>query len=296
MVFTYACVHGTFLSGRLVEYGPTVVRIGDDFMRKLPFYTLPIVLFLIFCPPAFATTVDEVISMSEAGVSPQVILTVLDATDSVFMLSVDDVVALEEAGVDDQVILVMLGTVEDEPGKTDIDNFHYLQLSDEQFQQLFLKDLSPSDVGAVPVIDRQPEYYHSPNSGYNPSYVSTPTFSTYSNNNSYSGAPNYTIRDYNPGWRYSEYSYTYPGTYMSDRKYYRKTGVYTVPNPRYYIVGNRTYYTDNYYNPYYYDHYNNYPKYYSYHDGRYNHNKSYSKVRVKSYPDDDWYLSFGFNF
>lgn len=265
-------------------------------MRKLPFYTLPMVLLLVFCPPAFATTVDEVISMSEAGVSTDVILTVLDATDSIFILSADDVVALEEAGVDDEIILAMLGTIEDESAKTDIDDFHYLQLSDEQFQKLFLKDMSPPDDGPDPRLDREPEYYHSPISGYSPSYISTPTFSTYSNNNSYSGSPNYGIKDYNPGWRYSEYSYTYPGTYMYERKYYRKTGVYTVPNPGYYIIGNRIYYPNNYYDPYNYGHYTTYPKYYSYHKGRYYYNKSYSKVRIRTHRDDDWYFSLGFNF
>jgi len=266
-------------------------------MRNLPFYTLPIVLLLVFSFPASATTVDEVISMSEAGVSTEVILTVLEATDSIFILSADDVVALEEAGVADEIILAMLGTVKNEPEKTDIDDFHYLQLSDEQFQQLFLKDMSPSDDGPGPVLNREPEYYHSPNSGYNPSYISTPTFSTYSNNNSYSGAPNYPIREYNPGWIFNEYSYTYPGTYMYDRKYYRKTGVYTVPNPRYYIIGNRIYYPNyNSYDPYYYGHYTTYPKYYSYHGGRYYHDNSHSKVRIRTYPDDDWYFSLGFNF
>lgn len=267
-------------------------------MIKLLYVAVSIIILLAISLPASATTVDEVIAMAEAGVSTDVILAVLDATESVFELSADDIVALEDAGIEDEIIIIMLAANGDEGyQETDPDGLHYLQLTDEQFRMLFLdrETSGASETSNSPT--RQPEYYSSPGSNFSQGYITTPNSSYSSYNRSYSGASYNYPSTCNPGWTYSEYSYTYPGTYTYNRKYYSKTGYYTHNNPGYYIIGNTIYYPSNY-SGHYDRYYDPYPKYYRVNDyrNRYDYYYPRSKVRMKVHSYNDRYFSLGFKF
>jgi hypothetical protein len=71
-------------------------------------------LSLLLVPAAApALDVDDVIELSKAGVSADVILHRIDASDDVFRLSNEDIIRLKDAGVNDRVIMRMIDTERD---------------------------------------------------------------------------------------------------------------------------------------------------------------------------------------
>jgi hypothetical protein len=222
-----------------------------------------------------AVTVDEIIAMTEAGVSDDVIVALLEATDSAFYLSPDDIMALEEAGVDDDIIMAMIGSTEYREGKADEDV--YLKLDEDEFRRLFLEDDNPEDTYyGSQGYERQPEYYYSSGSYYGQGYVSH---------------QDYSRPGYSSGLTRNTYYYSHPRGYSYGRKYYRPKHYYDYSYPGYFFYDGVTYYPERY-------HYSPYPKYYTVHYPRYHYRQHYpySRYRVYKYPRDDWYFSLGFSF
>jgi hypothetical protein len=247
-------------------------------MRYFPLLPLVSFIFLAFSAPAFAVTVDEVVDMAEAGVSGDVILALIEATDSSFDLSADEIVMLKEAGLNDEIIVAMIGKMdnsEKDIGQGDI----YLQLTDEQFRRLYLKEervaVESPQVYNQPV--REPEYYYSGSSKYSQGYISHPSHGTSS---------------YNPGLTETYYHYVYPGIHKYGYKYYRPVSYYYYGTPAYYVFDNYAYYPGHYVR-----YYDPYPIYYKVHHPHrhYRYYHPYSRGHVK-YTDDDWYFSLGFSF
>ena len=63
--------------------------------------------------PYTGLTVPDVLAMSEAGVTPEIIIRKIEVSDSAFHLDTDDVIRLRRAGVHGDVIAVMLGANEE---------------------------------------------------------------------------------------------------------------------------------------------------------------------------------------
>ena len=59
---------------------------------------------------ARAVTVDDLIALSKAGVSAEILIAVIDADRTIFNLNTDEIVLLKKAGVPNSVIVKMLGT------------------------------------------------------------------------------------------------------------------------------------------------------------------------------------------
>jgi hypothetical protein len=237
-----------------------------------------ILLVLIIAPPSYAVTFDEVIEMTESGVSAGVIIALLDVSESIFYLSPDDIISLEEAGVDSEVVLKMIGTMDSvETAETEEDI--YLKLSDDQFKRIFLdgEDI-PEEEDYTGSYQREPQYYQSSGSYFGQGYVSTQDYSR----------PNYSS-----GLSRTTYYYSSPGGYSYDRRYYSPNNYYGYQYPpAYSIYDGKVYYHN--YNSYYGNYYRDpYPKYYK---ESYPYHYPRSRVRVRSHPDDDWYFSLGFSF
>ncbi len=71
---------------------------------------LPAVLVLAVLPAttASAVTVPEIVSLTKAGVSEQIILAVIERDKTIFSIGPDQLMALQKEGVTDLVILAML--------------------------------------------------------------------------------------------------------------------------------------------------------------------------------------------
>jgi hypothetical protein len=67
---------------------------------------------IVLCIPsaARAVTLDDIIALSKAGVSADVLVAVIDADRTVFTLNTEELVLLKKAGVPSSVIVKMLGT------------------------------------------------------------------------------------------------------------------------------------------------------------------------------------------
>jgi hypothetical protein len=59
---------------------------------------------------ARAVTLDDIIALSKAGVSSEILVAVIDADRTIFNLTPADIVSLKKAGVPNDVIVKMLGT------------------------------------------------------------------------------------------------------------------------------------------------------------------------------------------
>ena len=59
---------------------------------------------------ARAVTLDDIIALSKAGVSSEILVAVIDADRTIFNLTPGDIVVLKKAGVPNAVIVKMLGT------------------------------------------------------------------------------------------------------------------------------------------------------------------------------------------
>jgi hypothetical protein len=87
-------------------------------MRILLPIPLVIVLALLMPAPASAVTVKEIVSLSKAGVSEQVILALIDRDKTIFNLPAEQFVTLQKEGVSDAIVLAMLRSGRDEPPPT----------------------------------------------------------------------------------------------------------------------------------------------------------------------------------
>ncbi len=102
-------------------------------MKKLmkPFLLIVIFLFSSSLP---AITIDEVISLSQAGFEDGTIISILDRTDSEFDLITQDLIKLKEAGVSEEIITYMLqaeeyyeeeGEYEEYSDRARVELYHY---------------------------------------------------------------------------------------------------------------------------------------------------------------------------
>jgi hypothetical protein len=71
---------------------------------------VPLLLSLVFLvpAPASAVTLDQVVTLSKAGVSEAVILALIDRDKTILTIEPDQVIALKKDGVSEAVILAML--------------------------------------------------------------------------------------------------------------------------------------------------------------------------------------------
>ena len=77
---------------------------------------LPVFLVLALLPAsATALTVQEVVTMSKAGVSDQVLLTLLERDKSVFTINSAQLIALTRDGVSEKLVVAMLRSGRQEP-------------------------------------------------------------------------------------------------------------------------------------------------------------------------------------
>ena len=68
-------------------------------------------LIVLTCPAAArAVTLDDIIALSRAGVTSEILIAVIDADRTIFNLTREEIVVLTKAGVPGGVILKMLGT------------------------------------------------------------------------------------------------------------------------------------------------------------------------------------------
>ncbi|NNF05469.1 MAG: hypothetical protein HKN21_01790 [Candidatus Eisenbacteria bacterium] len=77
--------------------------------------SLAVGTLILFAGSAQAVTIDDVIGLTRADASDAIILSQIDADETVFRLSVDDIIRLKEAGVSDHVITYMINTGKDAP-------------------------------------------------------------------------------------------------------------------------------------------------------------------------------------
>ena len=72
-------------------------------------FLLPATLLLALVPAtAGAVSVDEIVALSKAGVSEQVIVTLIERDQTVFALDSHQLLALKNDGVSDQVLIAMM--------------------------------------------------------------------------------------------------------------------------------------------------------------------------------------------
>jgi len=64
---------------------------------------------------ASALTVQEVVTLSKAGVSEAVLLAMVERDNSIFSLSADQVIALKKDGISEKVVIAMLKSGRQEP-------------------------------------------------------------------------------------------------------------------------------------------------------------------------------------
>jgi hypothetical protein len=59
---------------------------------------------------ARAVTVDDIVALSKAGVTADILVAVIDADQTMFNLTPEQIIALKKAGVPDEVVVKMVGT------------------------------------------------------------------------------------------------------------------------------------------------------------------------------------------
>jgi len=74
---------------------------------------LAALLVLSLPAAARAVTLDDIIALSKAGVTADVLVAVIDADKTIFNLNTDEIVRLTKAGVPNTVIVKMLGTAQE---------------------------------------------------------------------------------------------------------------------------------------------------------------------------------------
>jgi hypothetical protein len=77
---------------------------------------LPVALLLAFLPAAAsALTVQEVVALSKAGVSDEVLLTLIERDKTIFAIDSDQLIALTRDRVSEKLVLAMLRSGREEP-------------------------------------------------------------------------------------------------------------------------------------------------------------------------------------
>jgi hypothetical protein len=77
---------------------------------RIRWVTMAALLVLLMPGAARAVTLDDIIALSKAGVSADVLVAVIDADRTIFSLNTEQIVLLRKAGVPNSVIIKMLGT------------------------------------------------------------------------------------------------------------------------------------------------------------------------------------------
>ena len=77
--------------------------------------TLLVLLLALVPSPASAVTTKDVVSLSKAGVSDEVLLALIDRDKTIFTLDPDQLIALRNEGVSEAVVLAMLKSGRQEP-------------------------------------------------------------------------------------------------------------------------------------------------------------------------------------
>jgi hypothetical protein len=78
--------------------------------------TLPVVLLLVLlCGTASALTVQEVVALSKAGVSDEVLLSLIDRDKTIFAIDHDQLIALSRDRISEKLVLAMLRSGRQEP-------------------------------------------------------------------------------------------------------------------------------------------------------------------------------------
>jgi hypothetical protein len=90
-------------------------------MRRVPIF-LCLVMAAWLLPPrtASAVTLDEVIALSRAGVSEQVLLAMIDRDRTIYAIDADTLLRLRSAGVSEPVVLAMLRSGRGAPSDADL--------------------------------------------------------------------------------------------------------------------------------------------------------------------------------
>ena len=77
----------------------------------MTFRTLALAVLLWLLPAAArAVTIEDIIALSKAGVSADILIAVIDADRTVFTLTPAEIIRLKRAGVPDPVVVKMLGS------------------------------------------------------------------------------------------------------------------------------------------------------------------------------------------
>ena len=83
-------------------------------MRAIHTAALAVLLLSLVPSPASAVTREEIVRLSKAGVSNELILALIDRDKTIFTISPDDLVALKSEGVSEPVVVAMLKSGRDE--------------------------------------------------------------------------------------------------------------------------------------------------------------------------------------
>jgi hypothetical protein len=80
---------------------------------------LPVIVAVLLCVPttARAVTIDDIVALSNAGVTDSIVIAVIDADQTVFDLTPQQILELKQAGVSDSVVVKMVGTSREFEGR-----------------------------------------------------------------------------------------------------------------------------------------------------------------------------------
>lgn len=80
---------------------------------------LPVIVAVLLLAPASAraVTIDDIVALSNAGVTDSILIAVIDADQTVFDLTPQQILELKQAGVSDNVVVKMVGTSREFEGR-----------------------------------------------------------------------------------------------------------------------------------------------------------------------------------
>jgi hypothetical protein len=118
---TYQPFAGAFARARRWRTARNSVRFGASFMKRLT-HAVAVLVLLFATTPLFAmkrNVVDEVIRMTQAGVSEDTILEYVHKSDAVFDVNADDVIEMTNAHVSKRVIDEVVRESDHRDGRTE---------------------------------------------------------------------------------------------------------------------------------------------------------------------------------
>lgn len=84
-------------------------------MRRI----LPLFLTVMLLPAAAsALTIQDVVTLAKAGVSEDVLLTIIDRDKTIFAIDANQLIALKREGVSERIVIAMLKSGREEPAPT----------------------------------------------------------------------------------------------------------------------------------------------------------------------------------